>query len=406
MSVFLFFFFQAEDGIRDAQESRGLGDVYKRQVYASLLGYALFNPTKIPTLLETCVTNTAVESAPIVQLWKSIHPNNHNAPPAPAANNNKVLTTRIVLVTLQQIMQIFDFLGRFAGDITPQEAPILLTTLYTNIVSDSHLNKPVFQVFEERNTAEQEFVARVGRSRVQCKRGLEIAGQHDDTFTHAAKNSPVALVEVPLRIAPISHDADVLASLIIKNSSLIQPLSSLLALYSLLATKLDGKKMSTLGTLGELHNIIPGCEAVVQDGIRGWNALCKASNNSFVVGACGNEGQVDLITSGHSVKDFLSVDGEDGELLGAISFQFKCIKAVHDAIDAALSAHVPTQTLTYIQWIKDIPDSVNHAIMWALPLKAGALSNTLGMYVKYSAADGRNTAVSYTHLTLPTKRIV
>ena len=30
MSVF---FFQAEDGIRDAQESRGLGDVYKRQIY-------------------------------------------------------------------------------------------------------------------------------------------------------------------------------------------------------------------------------------------------------------------------------------------------------------------------------------------------------------------------------------
>eukprot|EP00658_Telonema_sp_P-2_P053256 TRINITY_DN4172_c0_g1_i2.p3 TRINITY_DN4172_c0_g1~~TRINITY_DN4172_c0_g1_i2.p3 ORF type:complete len:124 (+),score=25.01 TRINITY_DN4172_c0_g1_i2:100-471(+) len=34
--VFLcfFFFFQAEDGIRDAQESRGLGDVYKRQFFA------------------------------------------------------------------------------------------------------------------------------------------------------------------------------------------------------------------------------------------------------------------------------------------------------------------------------------------------------------------------------------
>ena len=30
--VAVFFFFQAEDGIRDAQESRGLGDVYKRQV--------------------------------------------------------------------------------------------------------------------------------------------------------------------------------------------------------------------------------------------------------------------------------------------------------------------------------------------------------------------------------------
>ena len=29
--IVVFFFFQAEDGIRDAQESRGLGDVYKRQ---------------------------------------------------------------------------------------------------------------------------------------------------------------------------------------------------------------------------------------------------------------------------------------------------------------------------------------------------------------------------------------
>ena len=31
-SVF-FFFFQAEDGIRDLVRSRGLGDVYKRQFY-------------------------------------------------------------------------------------------------------------------------------------------------------------------------------------------------------------------------------------------------------------------------------------------------------------------------------------------------------------------------------------
>eukprot|EP00658_Telonema_sp_P-2_P052901 TRINITY_DN4123_c0_g1_i1.p1 TRINITY_DN4123_c0_g1~~TRINITY_DN4123_c0_g1_i1.p1 ORF type:complete len:113 (+),score=19.71 TRINITY_DN4123_c0_g1_i1:52-390(+) len=31
ISEVFFFFFQAEDGIRDAQESRGLGDVYKRQ---------------------------------------------------------------------------------------------------------------------------------------------------------------------------------------------------------------------------------------------------------------------------------------------------------------------------------------------------------------------------------------
>eukprot|EP00658_Telonema_sp_P-2_P074073 TRINITY_DN6323_c0_g1_i9.p1 TRINITY_DN6323_c0_g1~~TRINITY_DN6323_c0_g1_i9.p1 ORF type:complete len:289 (+),score=103.40 TRINITY_DN6323_c0_g1_i9:74-940(+) len=38
--MFFFFFFQAEDGIRDAQESRGLGDVYKRQpLNAKNLGF-------------------------------------------------------------------------------------------------------------------------------------------------------------------------------------------------------------------------------------------------------------------------------------------------------------------------------------------------------------------------------
>ena len=31
----IFFFFQAEDGIRDLVRSRGLGDVYKRQVVGS-----------------------------------------------------------------------------------------------------------------------------------------------------------------------------------------------------------------------------------------------------------------------------------------------------------------------------------------------------------------------------------
>jgi len=31
----LFFFFQAEDGIRDSSTSRGLGDVYKGQVQVS-----------------------------------------------------------------------------------------------------------------------------------------------------------------------------------------------------------------------------------------------------------------------------------------------------------------------------------------------------------------------------------
>ena len=36
------FFFQAEDGIRDAQESRGLGDVYKRQAQENWFIVLLF----------------------------------------------------------------------------------------------------------------------------------------------------------------------------------------------------------------------------------------------------------------------------------------------------------------------------------------------------------------------------
>ena len=35
--VSVFFFFQAEDGIRDLVRSRGLGDVYKRQVCSTKL---------------------------------------------------------------------------------------------------------------------------------------------------------------------------------------------------------------------------------------------------------------------------------------------------------------------------------------------------------------------------------
>ena len=40
--LFLFFFFQAEDGIRDAQESRGLGDVYKRQEHGDVSALSIY----------------------------------------------------------------------------------------------------------------------------------------------------------------------------------------------------------------------------------------------------------------------------------------------------------------------------------------------------------------------------
>eukprot|EP00658_Telonema_sp_P-2_P021383 TRINITY_DN18517_c0_g1_i2.p1 TRINITY_DN18517_c0_g1~~TRINITY_DN18517_c0_g1_i2.p1 ORF type:complete len:350 (-),score=77.48 TRINITY_DN18517_c0_g1_i2:91-1140(-) len=43
---YIFFFFQAEDGIRDAQESRGLGDVYKRQYQRRVRGHRSTMPQK------------------------------------------------------------------------------------------------------------------------------------------------------------------------------------------------------------------------------------------------------------------------------------------------------------------------------------------------------------------------
>ena len=45
--VVIVFFFQAEDGIRDLVRSRGLGDVYKRQlfVFAALLVFIATEPS-------------------------------------------------------------------------------------------------------------------------------------------------------------------------------------------------------------------------------------------------------------------------------------------------------------------------------------------------------------------------
>ena len=43
----MFFFFQAEDGIRDLVRSRGLGDVYKRQSFTSANMDAVDIPTGV-----------------------------------------------------------------------------------------------------------------------------------------------------------------------------------------------------------------------------------------------------------------------------------------------------------------------------------------------------------------------
>ena len=58
----VFFFFQAEDGIRDLVRSRGLGDVYKRQVLQTLLKEAADILQQVPrdvkfyrVLYHTCL---------------------------------------------------------------------------------------------------------------------------------------------------------------------------------------------------------------------------------------------------------------------------------------------------------------------------------------------------------------
>ncbi len=47
-----FFFFQAEDGIRDLVRSRGLGDVYKRQDYPGIYIKKMLDKSKARKALE------------------------------------------------------------------------------------------------------------------------------------------------------------------------------------------------------------------------------------------------------------------------------------------------------------------------------------------------------------------
>eukprot|EP00831_Metopus_contortus_P034380 TRINITY_DN27418_c0_g1_i2.p1 TRINITY_DN27418_c0_g1~~TRINITY_DN27418_c0_g1_i2.p1 ORF type:complete len:161 (-),score=47.81 TRINITY_DN27418_c0_g1_i2:83-565(-) len=53
-----FFFFQAEDGIRDVERSRGLGDVYKRQYKCSVRGY-LFANFHRKTIFQSIIERTS-----------------------------------------------------------------------------------------------------------------------------------------------------------------------------------------------------------------------------------------------------------------------------------------------------------------------------------------------------------
>ena len=66
----LFFFFQAEDGIRDLVRSRGLGDVYKRQDYTYLTN--LFSEVTGVTI-EQYIINHKIEKIKEFLLLSLIH---------------------------------------------------------------------------------------------------------------------------------------------------------------------------------------------------------------------------------------------------------------------------------------------------------------------------------------------
>eukprot|EP00658_Telonema_sp_P-2_P027526 TRINITY_DN21231_c0_g1_i1.p1 TRINITY_DN21231_c0_g1~~TRINITY_DN21231_c0_g1_i1.p1 ORF type:complete len:264 (-),score=42.35 TRINITY_DN21231_c0_g1_i1:164-955(-) len=67
------FFFQAEDGIRDAQESRGLGDVYKRQ---SLCPVSFSCSIQDPTITSN-TTNTTNGSSEVVVIHRGSTDGDH-----------------------------------------------------------------------------------------------------------------------------------------------------------------------------------------------------------------------------------------------------------------------------------------------------------------------------------------
>ena len=69
--VCFFFFFQAEDGIRDLVRSRGLGDVYKRQVYGTLKGEVVSEDHPTDPLCSYGITKLTIEK--YLQLYRELY---------------------------------------------------------------------------------------------------------------------------------------------------------------------------------------------------------------------------------------------------------------------------------------------------------------------------------------------
>eukprot|EP00831_Metopus_contortus_P069819 TRINITY_DN6294_c0_g1_i5.p1 TRINITY_DN6294_c0_g1~~TRINITY_DN6294_c0_g1_i5.p1 ORF type:complete len:136 (-),score=30.22 TRINITY_DN6294_c0_g1_i5:48-455(-) len=72
--IFLnFFFFQAEDGIRDVERSRGLGDVYKRQAIARAW-VQLTIPTNSPSAPTSLISVSSVKARSPGPMYSALIP--------------------------------------------------------------------------------------------------------------------------------------------------------------------------------------------------------------------------------------------------------------------------------------------------------------------------------------------
>ena len=124
------FFFQAEDGIRDAQESRGLGDVYKRQIIAiilfgGLLSYSSLPRESFPEIIESKI------------YISSFYPGN-------AAEDVEKLVTKpleeefdditgVTKITSTSVQGYSSIQVEFQEDITPDEAKVKIKDKIDNV---------------------------------------------------------------------------------------------------------------------------------------------------------------------------------------------------------------------------------------------------------------------------------
>src|SRR5674476_1471282 len=100
--LFVFFFFQAEDGIRDFCLSRGLGDVYKRQIQ--------------------CVSSARVCVASVVAHTDAsprTEPTDRSIPPPVITNVMPMLSTPITAASRRIVMTLSTLANRSPAVLTP-----------------------------------------------------------------------------------------------------------------------------------------------------------------------------------------------------------------------------------------------------------------------------------------------